>query len=261
MRKDKNAFFKSLAHKIHLAAFALLFLIMMVPCPALAVRPFVTDDAGVVGKNLFLLETSVHRNSTALTNLTLLAYGLTEKVELTLGFADGYLLQGEDSWRFSVAGPLGQVKYLLKEPTPNGYPGIAFVVGFGTPYGSQGFADPSWSQFAYLAFTESLGEKDRVLIHFNIGVNYSKPDDYWRYATTWGIGTQIRLRGGLHYVGEIFHGDPYAGDAGGAYQTGVRYFISERMQLDATFGSGLWGDNKPETFLGCGLRVIFAPPW
>jgi hypothetical protein len=33
------------------------------------------------------------------------------------------------------------------------------------------------------------------------------------------------------------------------------------MQPDATVGSGLWGDPKPETFLGCGLRIIFDPPW
>ena len=99
------------------------------------------------------------------------------------------------------------------------------------------------------------------MIHANIGVNYSKPDDYWRYATTWGIGTQIQLFGGLHYVGEIFHGDPYAGDAGGAFQTGIRYFISDKVQVDATVGSGLWRDNKPETFFGCGLRVLFDPPW
>ena len=230
----------------------------MVPPPALAVRPFVTDDARVVGKNLFLLETSVRRNSSALTNLNLLAYGPTEKVELTVGFVDGYLLEGEDSWKPSVAGPMGQIKYLFTEGKPNSYPGVAVVAGVGTPYGSQSFANPSWSQFAYLALTESLGEKERVLIHANIGVNYSKPDEFWRYATTWGIGTQIRMIGGLHYVGEIFHGDPYAGDAGGAYQTGLRYFISEKVQLDATIGSGLWGDNKPSTFIGCGLRVVFG---
>lgn len=247
--------------KKNLTILGLLLFFIMIPRLALAVRPFVTDDAAVVGKNLFLLETSIRRDSTAMTNLNLLAYGLTEKIELTLGFTDGYLLEGEDSWKYSAAGPLGQVKYLFTEGTPNGYPGVAFVVGVGTPYGSQSFASPSWSQFTYLAFTESLGKKERVLIHANIGVNYSKPDGYWRYSMTWGIGTQIRLIGGLHFVGEVFHGDPYAGDAGGAYQTGIRYFISEKVQIDATVGSGLWGDNKPVTFFGCGLRVIFDPPW
>ena len=62
----------------------------------------------------------------------------------------------------SVAGPLLQAKYLFTEGTPNGYPGVAIVAGVSTPYGSQGFANPSWSRFAYLAVTEALGEKERV---------------------------------------------------------------------------------------------------
>ena len=180
---------------------AILIVLVSMSKQVWAVRPFVTDDARVVGKKLFLLETSVRRDSSVLTNLNLLAYGPTEKLELTAGFTSGFLLEGEDSWRYAVAGPLMQAKYLFTEGTPNGYPGVAVVIGAGTPYGSQSFANPSWSRFAYLALTESLGEKEQVLIHANIGVNYSKPDDDWRYATTWGIGTQIRLVGGLHYVG------------------------------------------------------------
>ena len=95
------------------------------------------------------------------------------------------------------------------------------------------------------------------LIHANIGVNNIKVDDKWSATATWGIGTQIRMIGGLHYVGEVFHGDPYAGDAGWAFQTGLRHFISEQVQLDATVGSGFAGNNQPKTFVGCGLRVIF----
>jgi len=243
------------------AMLGLFLFFTLFPCQALAVRPFVTDDARVVGKRLFLVETSLRRNSSVLSNTTILSYGPTEKTEIAIGFDNGFILEGEDSWKYSVAGPLGQVKYLFTEGTPNGYPGVAIVIGTHSPYGTNNFNSPSWNHFAYLALTESFGEKERVLIHANIGVNYSKPDEYWRYATTWGVGTQIRLLGGWHYVGEIFHGDPYAGDAGGAFQTGLRYFISERVQIDATGGSGLWGDKKPDTFFGCGLRVVFDPPW
>ena len=236
-------------------------LLFLWPQPALAVRPFVTDDARVIGKNLFLVEASLRRDSEQLQNLTILSYGPMEKLELAVGFANGFFLEGADAWKYSVAGPLAQAKYLFTEGTPNGYPGVALVIGAGAPYGTNGFGNVSWSNFTYLALTEALGEKERVLIHANIGVNRSQPGDSWKYATTWGIGTQVRVSGGWHYVGEIYHGDPYAGDAGGAFQTGIRYFISEKIQLDATAGSGLWGDNKPAVFVGCGIRVIFAPPW
>jgi hypothetical protein len=239
----------------------IIILLVLYPPPAMAVRPFVTDDARVVGKNLFLIETSMRRDDERLQNITILSYGPTEKLELAVGFTNGYLLAGEKSWQFSIAGPLAQAKYLFTEGTPNGYPGVAIVVGAGTPYGQNSFGNPSWSDFAYLALTESMGQNEQVLIHGNIGINYAKPGDSWRIATTWGIGTQIRIVGGLNYVGEIYYGDPYSGAEGGAFQTGGRYFISDRIQLDATIGSGLWGDKKPATFLGCGLRFIFGPLW
>jgi hypothetical protein len=228
----------------------------------MAVRPFVTDDARVVGKDMAQLETSLHWDNARLQNTNFLAYGASEKLELTLGFVDGVFLEGEDSWKMSIAGPLAQAKYLFTEGTPNGYPGLAVVAGTGTPYGMYNFGNPSWSAFAYLAATESLGENERVLIHFNIGTNYSQAEgESWKFTTTWGVGMQIRLVGGLHSVSEIFYGDPYVGDVGGAFQVGFRYFVSERVQLDATVGSGLWGNPQPPTWGGFGLRIVFDSPW
>lgn len=229
--------------------------------PAMAVRPFVTDDAAVVGAKLILLETSLRWDKTRLQNLNLLAYGPTEKLELTAGFIDGFLSEAEDATgKFSVAGPLAQAKYLLQEPTPNGLPGIAAVVGFNTPYGTNNFGNASWGEFAYLAVTESLGENDRVLIHGNVGTAYGKPEDTWKNIYTWGIGTQIRVIGGLHSVAEIFSGDPYSQAAGRAFQAGFRYFVSRGVQIDATVGSGLRGSPEINTWAGCGLRMIFGAP-
>jgi hypothetical protein len=239
-----------------------LLLTFCTPHPAMAVRPFVTDDAAVVGAKLLLVETSLRLDKTRLQNLNLLAYGPTDKLELTVGFIDGFLSEAEDATgKFSIAGPLAQAKYLFKEPTPNGLPGIAAVVGFNTPYGTNNFGNASWGEFAYLAVTESLGEKDRVMIHGNIGAAYGKPDDTWKTITTWGIGTQIRLIDGLHAVAEIFSGDPYSQASGRAFQVGFRHFISRWVQIDATVGSGLRGSPEIDTWAGCGLRMIFDAPW
>jgi hypothetical protein len=81
----------------------------------MAVRPFVTDDARVVGKDMAQLETSLHWDNARLQNTNFLAYGASEKLELTLGFVDGVFLEGEDSWKMSIAGPLAQAKYLFTE--------------------------------------------------------------------------------------------------------------------------------------------------
>jgi hypothetical protein len=238
-----------------------LLLTLCVPHPAMAVRPFVTDDAAVVGERLLLLETSLRLDKTRFQNLNLLAYGPSARLELTVGFIDGFLSEAEDATgKFSLAGPLAQAKYLFKEPTPNGLPGIAAVVGFNTPYGTNNFGNASWGEFAYLAVTQSLGENDLVMIHGNIGAAYGKPDDTWKTITTWGIGTQIRLIGGLHSVAEIFSGDPYTQASGHAFQVGLRYFISRNIQVDATVGSGLGGSSTIDTWAGCGLRMIFDAP-
>ena len=66
------------------------FLNLSAPQQALAVRPFVTDDARVVGDKLFLLETSLKGDNGRLQNLNLLAYGPSERLELTVGFVDGF---------------------------------------------------------------------------------------------------------------------------------------------------------------------------
>lgn len=238
-----------------------LLLTLCTPHPAMAVRPFVTDDAAVVGANLLLLETSLRSDKTRLENLNLLAYGPTERLELTVGFIDGFLSEAQDATgKFSLGGPLAQVKYLFKEPARNGLPGIAAVVGFNTPYGTNNFGNASWGEFAYLAVTESLGKNDRVMIHGNIGAAYGKPEDAWKTITTWGIGTQIRLIGGLHSVAEIFSGDPYSQMSGQAFQVGLRYFISRNVQVDATVGSGIGGNSAIDTWAGCGLRMIFGAP-
>jgi hypothetical protein len=242
-------------------ALVVLLLTVCIIQPAMAVRPFVTDDAAVVGAKLTLLETSLRLDKTRLQNLNLLAYGPTEKLELTAGFIDGFLTEAEDATgKFSIAGPLAQAKYLFKEPTPNGLPGLAAVVGFNTPYGTNNFGNASWGEFVYLASTASLGDDDRVLIHANVGTAYGKPEDTWKFITTWGIGTQIRIIGGLNAVGEIFSGDPYSQSSGRAFQAGFRYFISRWVQADATVGSGLRGSPEIDNWAGCGLRMIFGAP-
>ena len=252
-----------LSHKFrHHAIVIIVFTVTMsITQQAWAVRPFVTDDAAVVGAKLTLLETSLRWDKTRFQNMNLLAYGPTEKLELTAGFIDGFLTEAEDATgKFSIAGPLAQAKYLFKEPTPNGLPGIAGVVGFNTPYGTNNFGNASWGEFAYLAVTQSLGEDDRVLIHGNVGTAYGKPEDTWTTIYTWGIGTQIRVIGGLNAVAEIFSGDPYSQASGRAFQTGFRYFVSRWIQADATVGSGLRDSPEIDTWAGCGIRMIFGAP-
>jgi hypothetical protein len=229
---------------------------------ALAVRPFVTDDARVIDKGLFLLETSGRWDRTRVQNLNLLAYSFVTGLETTIGFADGVILEeGEHKNRPAIAGPLLQLKYLFTQGTPNGYPGVALAAGSSLPFGTPGFAPPSASGFAFLALTESFGENEAVNIHANVGAVVVKPEAALKTSLVWGIGPQVRIYRGLHSVSEIISGDPYSAAAGGAFQIGFRQFLSDRVQVDGNLGSGLWGDPKLPIWVGAGLRVIFDPPW
>jgi len=236
--------------------------VLCVARSAHAVRPFITDDARVVEPGPFLLETSGRWDRTRLSNLNLLAYSPVGGLEATVGFSDGVVLErGENNDRPGISGPLLQLKYLFTEGTPNGYPGVALAAGLNAPFGTRGFAPPSTNGFAFLAVTESFGENEAVNIHANAGCVLVDPGDGLKARLIWGIGTQVRIYRGFHSVSEIISGDPYSDSQGGGLQIGFRQFLSERVQIDGNFGSGLWGDPKLPLWLGAGLRAIFDPPW
>jgi hypothetical protein len=161
---------------------------LLLPRPALAVRPFITDDARVVGWHSAQLETSVRWDRNRAQNLNLIAFCPTERLEGTVGWTDGYLLEGEDSWKFSVAGPLLQLKYLFTPGKPNRYPGFALVGGAVAPYGINNFGNPSWGEYVYAAFTESLFDREYVLVHGNLGAQFLQSDGNQKTIATWGLG-------------------------------------------------------------------------
>ncbi len=232
------------------------------PRPALAVRPFVTDDARVVGAANAQIESSIRGDKTFLQNLNLFAIGPTDRLEATLGWVDGISLEGDAKEKLEFAGPILQLKYLVFDPRPNSYPGLAFAAGNVPPVGGEAIRVPSSVWFLYAAATESLFDNDRVLIHANLGaVSAREEGEARKIDVTWGFGAQVRLWRGLHSVTEIFSGDPYSGGTGGAFQAGFRYIISDDIQVDATFGSGLWGTPRLDTFVGAGLRIVFERLW
>jgi hypothetical protein len=239
--------------------FAILLAVFIAAAPneSFAVRPFVTDDARVLDEHTMQLETSVRYDQDVFTNLNLLALSPKANWEITAGFSDGFLLDKESNRSFSVIGPLMQVKYLVWPVKPNKYPGLAIGAGALPPWGRGGFRQEKWSEFVYLASTQSLFDNDRVLIHANLGISTTNPAS----VATWGLGTQFRIIGGLNGVAEVFYNDPYSGKTGGAYQVGFRHIVNDDLQIDLTTGSGLFGSEQINTFVGMGLRIVSDRLW
>jgi hypothetical protein len=233
---------------------AALALAMLLAPRAWAVRPFITDDARVVGKRLGQVESWLRGDRAAVEHWVLLAYGPTEQLELTLGHVHG--AQYDTATRYIVAGPLIQAKYLLWTPQPNRRPGLALSGGATAPLGSFGFAPEHWDTFLYAALSESLLKEDRVLLHLNLGG--VKQTGGGSMRATWGVGSQFRVRGGFHGVAELISGDPYAEGASRAIQVGFRHFFSDRLQIDATYGKGLGLGGMP-AWASVGVRIVSPP--
>lgn len=236
---------------------------------AFAVRPFITDDARVTPTHTFLTEASLRLDENRFQNLTLFALGFTDKLEGTIGFTDGILLKDEEgtAYQFSVAGPLLQLKYLFNEQQgQHGIPAFAVEAGASAPYGlgSKNFHPQVWSEFFVLLMSKSFSSHPEHLnLHINLGFTNSHfPEGKMGQEFVWGIGLQYHLfRDTIYGVTEVVSGDPYGFSAGAVYQIGLRFFISKRMQLDTSYGSGMWGNPRPGWFLGFGFRFLTNPLW
>jgi hypothetical protein len=102
-----------------------------------AVRPFITDDARVVGFKLFQWEGWLRSDPEGFQSWHMFAYGPHKRIELTLGGAFGADL-GDEPQRFTGSAPLLQVKFLLNEYRPNKLPGVALTTGTFLPLGRGG---------------------------------------------------------------------------------------------------------------------------
>lgn len=236
--------------------------------PASAVRPFITDDARVVGKHQAQFESWVRYDRTALQHWAVPAIGPIAPLEVTLGAVHGASLQPNRS--YSLAAPLLQAKLLLHPAHPNALPGVAIVAGTFFPFGHGDFRSPV-SGFTYLAVSQVFGE-DALLLHANLGfagAQLERPasnapaelEKHARYRATWGVATQVHLYRAANLAAEIFSGDPYAEVGGGAGQLGLRFVVSDHVQLDAAAGSGLYGQPRMPPWASLGFRFVSDRLW
>jgi hypothetical protein len=220
------------------------------------VRPFITDDARVVGERLAQLETWVRFDKESGQHWILGAYGPNKKLELTVGGAYGYEVEPESKKTFSYALPLLQAKYLFKDYQPNKTPGFGMVIGTFLPLGQGAFKPAGYGTFGFLTVSQCFGEGDQFLFHGNLGGNYLHIDGANNLISTWGLGTQIKAFKGMHLVAEIFSGDPYIPGTGTSWQAGYRYFFSDLLQIDMTIGDGIAGDVIMPLWFSAGVRIV-----
>jgi hypothetical protein len=236
---------------------------MLATRPAHAIRPFITDDAHTVGEGHVQIETYWRRDRGSLQHWMLPAVGPTPWLELTLGGVHGLSQLGATSAKpiYAVAGPLAQGKFLLREAVPNEPHGFALSLGAIPPLGRGGLEPPGPSGFAYLAVTQAFIKEDDFLIHGNVGLSTIAAPGIDPAKMTWGIGTQVETFFDFHLIGEVFSGDPYVQGGGGSFQFGFRQIYNDHLQLDFTYGAGLWGDALTPPWFSSGVRIVSHELW
>lgn len=223
-----------------------------------AVRPFITDDARVVGLRYAQLEAWLRLDKHAWQQWDMVAYGPTKWLEVSAGGVWGYHIPNNNEREFSFATPLMQAKVLFRECKANKLPGVAMVAGTFLPTGDGAFKAPGGGAFGYLSVSQSFIEGDKILLHGNVGANYFKVSGTDQTAVTWGVGSQVNIYRGFHVMGEFFSGDPYVAGAGTAYQVGFRHFISDLVQVDMTVGKGVGGAHPLPMWYSAGIRLVSA---
>jgi len=135
-----------------------------------AVRPFITDDARVVGGGLSQIESWMRFDDETAELWVMAATGLTPEFELSIGGVSG-VARHADGHSFTFALPLIQGKYLFRPYGPGDWPGIAIAAGTFLPWGSGDLVPPGFGTFAFATFSQCFGEQEDVLIHLNVGAN------------------------------------------------------------------------------------------
>ncbi|MCL2417440.1 MAG: hypothetical protein FWD02_05850 [Bacteroidales bacterium] len=233
------------------------FILAVITTKTFAVRPFITDDAAVIGHRQFQLETWTLFDRDASEHWIMWAYGPIENLEVAIG-----ALWGRDrvNRELSFAVPLLEAKYLFRPYQSGRGPGIAASAGTFLPWGRGDFREDYFGAYGIFMLTQAFGRDESILIHGNLGVNFLDTERRRdRFIPFWGLGTQIRTFGGLHLVGEVISGDPYVPGTGLAYHVGLRHFVSDYFQLDLTFGDGIRGREQMPFWFGFGVRLVLDP--
>jgi hypothetical protein len=247
--------------------FSVIFFWAAITVKSYAVRPFITDDAAIALRRQILWETWGMFDKYSGQHWTMLAYGLHKNFELSLGGVYGYDKPQPGRSEFSYALPVMQGKFLFREIEPDKLmPGIGFATGTALPAG-KGALVPDPGAYGFFTFSQCFGKEETVTTHLNLGCNYVKGTDKYKFVPYWGLGVQLKTYKGLHLVAEVISDDPYdptpyddksafkSLTTGLACQIGFRHFISENCQFDVETGQSF---ETKDFWIGVGLRFVIT---
>ena len=246
-----------------LASFAVYF------CPedALAVRPFVTDDARIVYKGQVVTETyggitMVKGDKPAFEARTLEGLGITDRFELTAG-GFGFTYQDNQARPLDL---LIQPKYVLHSSL-GAIPSISVAAATLFPLSGNrqhwdGYAMAHVSWFLFTPDADTDPYDNNLAIHLNLGAKsrYDAGPATFQSKLYWAAGFEVitPVTREVRFVGEIFNGDPFSYEEKfPAFQTGFRWYKNPMVQIDLVFRGLRNGSIETQAPTG----TEFAPGW
>ena len=250
------------------ALFALAsFAISLCPENALAVRPFVTDDARIVYKGQLGTETYggttvVKGESPAYETRTLEGLGITDRFELTAG-GFGFTYQDNQARPLDL---LIQPKYVLHSSL-GAIPSLSVAAATLFPLSGNrqhwdGYAMAHVSWFLFTPNADADPYDNNLAIHLNLGTKsrYDAGPATYRSKLYWAAGFEVitPVAREVRFLGEIFSGDPFSYEQTfPAYQTGFRWYKNPMVQIDFVLRGIRSGSLETQAPTG----AEFAPGW
>jgi hypothetical protein len=210
--------------------------------PAMAARPFVTDDARLTTAGSCQLESWARIYPDSREFWALPACNPGGNFEITAGGGVAKF-DGESSTTDYVF----QGKTLFRAMEPNDW-GIGLAAGTILHPDINPGPNQLGNVYAYVPISKSFAD-DTVVVHLNLGWLHDR--DSSKERATWGVGGEFQLTPRLLGIAETF-GDSQPNSY---WQAGVRYAIIPGLfQVDATVGARYGGDSDSR-WVSFGIRL------
>ena len=249
------------------------------PDAALAVRPFVTDDARIVYKGQLETEsysglTMTQRDKPTLEARSLQGMSFTDRLEIIAG-GFGFTYQADQARPLDM---LIQPKYVVYRSF-GAIPSISVAAASLFPlsgnrqqWNSYAMAHVSWFLFTPEGTTDPYDND--LAIHINLGTKsqYDAGPATYRSKLYWAAAFEVitPLSREIRFLGEVFNGDPFSYEEKfPAFQTGFRWYKTPEVQMDLVFRGVRDGSDHTRSSSGAeigpgwnytiqvGLRMLF----
>ncbi len=243
------------------------FAVNLCPEDALAVRPFVTDDARIAYKGQVVTETYtgttiVKGDKPAIEARSLQGISITDRFEMTAG-GFGFTYQDNQARPLDM---LIQPKYVLHRSL-GAIPSVSVAAASLFPLSGNrqhwdGYAMAHVSWFLFTPDADTDPYDNDLAIHLNLGTKsrYDAGPATYQSKLYWAAGFEVitPVTREVRFLGEVFNGDPFSFEEKfPAFQSGFRWYKNPMVQIDLVFRGIRHGSLETQAPTG----AEFAPGW